>query len=64
MYDRGLALTRPHGRVRVGDRFISIEPTGTFPDVQAIGDMLISNEAGDAYFDAMQKRVSGENQGS
>ena len=38
------------GRVEVGDNLIAIEPTGTFPTVQAIGDMLIRGETGNAQF--------------
>ncbi len=37
------------GRVRVGERFIDIDPTGTFPTAESIADMLIRGES-DAQF--------------
>ncbi|MGI9341609.1 MAG: efflux RND transporter permease subunit [Gammaproteobacteria bacterium] len=37
------------GRVRVGERFVDIDPTGTFPTAESISDMLIRGES-DAQF--------------
>ncbi len=37
------------GRVKVGERFIDIDPTGTFPTAESIADMLIRGES-DAQF--------------
>ena len=36
------------GRVRVGESYLAIEPTGTFPTVEAISEMLIRAEGSDA----------------
>ena len=33
------------GRVKVGERFIDIDPTGTFPTAESIADMLIRGES-------------------
>lgn len=43
-------LAADSGRIEVGDEFIAVDPTGTFPTVGAIGDMLIRGEGSDAQF--------------
>lgn len=46
LIDKNLAVNA--GRVRVGQQFLAIDPTGTFPSTDAIGDLLISSQSSDA----------------
>ena len=38
------------GRAEVGERFIAIDPTGTFETAEAMGELLIRSEDSDAQF--------------
>ncbi|MDJ0907443.1 MAG: efflux RND transporter permease subunit, partial [Woeseiaceae bacterium] len=38
------------GRAEVGERFIAIDPTGTFETAEAMGDLLIRSQDSDAQF--------------
>ncbi|MGE0624386.1 MAG: efflux RND transporter permease subunit [Pseudomonadales bacterium] len=43
-------LVADAGRVEIGDRFVAVEPTGTFTTVEAIENMLVRGEGSSAQF--------------
>ncbi len=43
-------LVADAGRVEIGDRYVAVQPTGTFATVESIENMLIQGESSDAQF--------------